>query len=288
MSCTVPINIVRQQTNKCNLKCKLWYKYGNSSCLFQNKKDHIVIVYDGESDVMFNSVPYKPIDIKIFKPSIHTYDGVYADGEIIIQHTGGQAGLLICIPIIVSNESADGTKLLEDIIKNGKTDEITTLNIQDFNANHLIPKSSYFSYVGPLPFGTCSPDSLVQYVVFHKSHGNLKLNQSTMDDLGKLIHDSYIPIYEGTSYFNEKGTTQNGFNGDGEIYIDCQPTGEDEEIVYLDTSSSTTKPLNLDWIKTVMFVVVGIIIAILLYKLFSFVLYGNEKSASESTKESYT
>ena len=105
MSCQVPINIVRQQTNKCNLKCKLWYNYGNSSCLLRNAKDQLVIGYDGDSDVMFNSVPYKPTEIRIFKPSMHSYDGEYADAEMVIGHSGGRNGLLICVPITVSTTS---------------------------------------------------------------------------------------------------------------------------------------------------------------------------------------
>ena len=266
MSCQVPINIVRQQTNKCNLKCKLWYNYGNSSCLLRNAKDQLVIGYDGDSDVMFNSVPYKPTEIRIFKPSMHSYDGEYADAEMVIGHSGGRNGLLICVPITVSTTSVTnkGTTLLEDIIKNTTTSpEVVTLNIQDFNANNLIPKSSYFSYTGPMPYGTCSPESITQYVVFHYKQGSITVSQQIMDNLGKLIHDAYIPIYEGKSFFNEKGTIENGFAGDGQIYIDCQPTDEDAEIIY----ESNTKPMNLDWLWSVLFIIIGILLAILLSKI---------------------
>jgi len=257
MSCNVPINIVRQQKDICNLKCKLWYNYGNSSCILRNSKDQLVIAYDGASDVMFNSVPYTPNEIRIFKPSIHTYDGEYADAELIIVHSGGQNGLLICIPITSNSTSYNkGTNLVEDIITHATTSsEVITLNIQDLNANNLIPKSSYFSYSGPLPYGTCIPDSIAQYVVFHSKQGSISVGKGTMDNLGKLIHDAYIPIYEGKSFFNEKGTIENGFAGDGQIYIDCQPTDEDSEIVY---QSPTTKPMNLDWVWSTLFIIIGI------------------------------
>lgn len=269
MSCNVPINIVRQQTDRCNLKCKLWYNYGNSSCLIRNSKDQLIITYDGASDVMFNSVPYKPTEIRIFKPSIHSYDGVYAEAELIIAHSGGRNGLLICIPITISGSSSPtkGTTIVEDIIKN-TTDstEAMTLNIQDFNANNLIPKSSYFSYVGPLPYGECQPIQNAQYVVFHQKHGSIIVGQESIDNLGKLIHDAYIPIHEGKSFFNEKGTIENGFAGDGQIYIDCQPTDEDSEVVY---QEATTKPMNLEWLWSSLLVIIGICIAILLEKIFT-------------------
>lgn len=278
MSCNVPINIVRQQTDKCKLKCNLWYNYGNSSCILKNNEDNLAITYDGESDVMFNSDHYKPTEIRIFKPSIHSYDGEYADGEIIIAHSGGRNGLLICIPIIVSKMAttlSKGTTLIEDIIKYGTTSsEVSTLNIQDFNANDLIPKSPYFSYTGPLPYGTCMPDTNAQYVVFHYKHGSIPISETSINTLGNLIHDSFISIHEGKSFFNEKGTTENGVIGDG-IWMDCQPTDEDSEMVH--DNSNSTKPMNLEWLWSILFVVLGICLAILLKKLVGGIL-GNIKN----------
>jgi carbonic anhydrase len=280
MSCNVPINIVRQQTDKCNLKCKLWYNYGNSSCLLQNSKDQLILTYDGASDVMFNSVPYKPTEIRIFKPSIHSYDGTYAEAELIIVHSGGQNGLLICVPITISETSIStkGSTLLEDIITNATdSTEVVTMNIQDFNANNLIPKSSYFSYAGPIPYAQCNPDSNAQYVVFHYKQGSISVSQETMDNLGKIIHDAYIPIYEGKSFFNEKGTIENGFAGDGQIYIDCQPTDEDSEIVY----QQPEKQINLDWLWASLFIIIGLCIAWLLGKI-STAFWGTMKSVSKN------
>ena len=280
MTCNVPINIVRQQTDRCNLKCKLAYNYGNSSCLISKKTDRISISYDGQSDVLFNSVPYTPTEIRIFKPSIHSYDGEFAEGEIVIVHSGGQKGLAICIPIILSETSkmTKGTTLIEEIINNTPSNsEGINLNISDFNANHLIPKSSYFSYVGGLIGGnsttgfTCtgSPGSEVQYVVFHKSHGNISLNMNTINTLGELIQDSFIPIYEGKSFYNHKGTTENGFSGDGEIYIDCQPTDADAEVLY-------EKPIDkkMDWLWPFMLVVSGILLMVISAKMFSSTMKG--------------
>jgi len=279
MSCKVPINIVRQQTNTCNLKCKLWYNYGNSSCLLRNAKDQLIITYDGKSDVMFNSVPYTPNEIRIFKPSIHSYDGVYAEAELIIAHSGGRNGLLICIPITIAETNSNkGTTLVEDIIKNTtSSSEAMTLNIQDLNANSLIPKSSYFSYVGPMPYGTCQPNQNAQYVVFHHKHGSITVGKETIDNLGNLIHDAYIPIHEGKSFFNEKGTIENGFAGDGQIYIDCQPTDEDAEVVY---QEPVQQAVNLDWLWASLFVIIGFCVAWMLGKLSSGV-FGSLISATK-------
>ena len=288
MSCNVPLNIVRQQTDKCSLKCKLWYKYGNSSCLIKNTKDHLEITYDGDSDVMFNMIPYTPTQILFFKPSIHTYDGQYADAEIVIAHKGGTNGLFICIPIIVSQtmSSATGSTILENIFRNApSTTDPITLNIQDFNANNLIPKSSYFSYVAPMiPIGgRCIEQSSAQYVVFHQRHGNMTVSQNAMNSLGNLIHDSYISTYEGKSFFNETGTRANGFAGDWEIFMDCQPVGESSEVVYQEPTNKQPS-INLDWIYAAIYIICGIILAIIITKIVM-VLFTNI-NYSESSKSS--
>ena len=257
MECTAPINIVKKQADKCSLKCLLWYNYGNSSCTVTNQSDKLLIGYDGNSDVMFNSLHYSPKEIRIFKPSIHTFDGQYADAEIIITHTGSNGGLLICIPIMATKTSSAsmGTNLIDDLVSHAPNQNAsTTLNIHDFNLNFLIPKSSYFSYTGTIPYGTCVANQY-QYVVFPKQA--LTINKQTLDTLGTLIHNSYISVHEGTCFFNEKGTTNNGFSGDGQIYIDCQPTGEEEDIIYKEPVP--TKPLNMNWVYVGLYFILGFI-----------------------------
>jgi len=293
MSCTAPIKIIRKQKNRCNLKCNLWYNYGDSSCLIQNNKDKITVSYDGKSDVMFNSVPYTPTKISIYMPSIHTYDNEYAEGEIVIDHSGGQNGLCICIPITLSDTSSTtkGTTLLEELVKNTlTTSETISLNLQDFNINYLIPKTSYFSYAGTSFSGnsnagyTCDSTTNTQYVVFHKKHGSVALDAKNIEDLGKLINNAYVPLYEGESFFNEKGTTANGFGGEGQIYIDCQPTGEDEEVVY---QQPNIKP-NFDWVWAMMSFIIGLFIAWIVYKFFnsSISTFDNKKMSIDGNGKS--
>jgi carbonic anhydrase len=257
MSCTAPINIIKREADKCSLKCLLWYNYGNSSCTVTNQSHSLLINYDGNSDVMFNSMHYAPKDIRIYKPSIHTFDGQYADAELVITHTSDNGGLIVCVPIVASTNAnaSTGTNVLDDIIDNAPAQkESTTLNIHDFNLNYIIPKSAYYSYTGTIAYGTCD-SSQYQYVVFPKH--SLTISKSTLDNLGTLIHDSYISVHQGTCYFNEKGTTQNGFSGDGQIYIDCQPTGEEGDIIYKEPIAA--KPMNMNWIYIMLYFILGFI-----------------------------
>ena len=269
MSCTAPFNIVKRNAGKCSLKCLLWYKYGSSSCTVTNQKDQLIINYDGDSDVMFNSLTYKPVEVRIFKPSIHTFDGRQADAEMVIVHRGTSGGLLICIPIMSSNSSnaSTGSNVLDDIITNAPAqNESTTLNMHDYNLNFLIPKSSYFSYTATLPYGTCD-GTQYQYVVFPKQ--SLTLDQETINTLGNHIHDSYITAKEGETFFNEQGTKNNGFSGEGQIYIDCQPTGQgddDSEIMY----KEPTGKANYSWIYKFFYFIVGFIVMYILIKIVNY------------------
>ena len=266
MTCTAPIDI-KKTTNTCSLKCLLWYNYGNSSCTITNQESKLLISYDGTSDVMFNSLHYAPTQVRIFKPSIHTFDGQHADAELVITHTSNNGGLLICVPIMANTSvnASMGTTILDDIIKHAPNQkESTTLNVNDFNLNYIIPKSAYYSYTGTIPYETCGTE--YQYVVFPKY--SLMIQKSTLDTLGTFIHDSYIPVHEGTCYYNATGTTQNGFSGDGQIYIDCQPVNEGEEIIYKEPVAS--KPMNSDWIYTFSYFIGGFIF---MYFMVKFMIY---------------
>ena len=266
MTCTAPIDI-KKTANTCSLKCLLWYNYGNSSCTITNQSTNLLISYDGTSDVMFNSLHYAPNQVRIFKPSIHTFDGQHADAELVITHTSNNGGLLICIPIM-SNSSVNasmGTTILDDIIKHApQRGASTTLNLNDFNLNYILPKSAYYSYTGTIPYENCGAE--YQYVVFPKS--SLTIQKSTLESLGNLIEDSWITVQEGTSYYNATGTTQNGFSGDGQIYIDCQPTNEGEEIIFKEPVAS--KPMNTDWIYTFSYFIGGFLF---MYFMVKFMVY---------------
>ena len=269
MSCTAPLNIVKRRAGKCSLKCLLWYKYGSSSCTVTNQKDHLMISYDGNSDVMFNSLSYQPVEVRIFKPSLHTFDGVQADAEMIVVHKGTSGGLLICIPIMGSNNvnASTGTNVIDDIVTNApQQNETTTLNMHDYNLNFLIPKTSYFSYTATLPYGNCD-GTQYEYVVFPKQ--SLSISKETLSSLGNLIHNSYTSSKEGEVYWNEQGTKTNGFAGDGQIYIDCQPTGQGDDTTEI-MFKETTGKIDYTWVYKFLYFIIGFIVMYALIKIVNF------------------
>jgi carbonic anhydrase len=267
MSCTAPLNIVKKTAGRCSLKCLLWYNYTASTCTIKTNTDYLSILYDGSSDVMYNSIKYTPTELRLYRPSLHTFDGVHADAELMVLHKGSSGGLMICLPITGNSDKNGSTAsvLLSEIIKNAPaTGDSVSVNLQDFNLNYIIPKSPYFSYIGSEPFDGCSSSTIYNYVVFPKQ--SIFVNSSTLDELAESINEAEIPTHDGDAFWNEKGTISNGFSGDGQIYIDCQPTGQEEDILFKEDSSAYKK-VNMDWVYNVVKYIIGFIICIIAWKL---------------------
>ena len=146
----------------------------------------------------------------------------------------------------------------------------------------IIPKSSYIVHQGPY-LGGSDKDT---YIVFPPNQ--FKLSSETISKITGLpgVPNSSLPAICTTPFSkvrpnsstlvqNEKGTTSNGFSGDGQIYIDCQPTDSDGEIVVKETIIPTSA-VKFDLSGLIYFVVVVIscILLVVLYQkitdLFSF------------------
>lgn len=274
MPCTAPRNIVKRSQEKCTLKCLYMYKYGTSSCTVKNNSDHIFVVYDGVSDVQFNSVMYTPTEIRLFTPSLHTFQGRSAVAEMVVVHTSAHGGLMVCIPITLSNtlSVSAGAVLLEDIIKGTPTSkDAISLNVKDFTLDALVPKSAYYSYTGTVPFESCKESNQYQYVVFPM--GELTMTFGTLKTLKSLIHSSYTKSYDGPCFYNETGTKSNGFGGDGQIYIDCQPTGEDGDIIYQEKVTASSSPRNnTKMLSAVLYFIIGFAVMYVITKVFMFMI----------------
>jgi hypothetical protein len=118
------------------------------------------------------------------------------------------------------------------------------------------------------------------FIVFDPSHGNISISTETLQRLQNAISGSGIPIVEGESYFNEVGTSKNGFSGENQIYIDCQPVSVSEEIVY-DIPASSISP---DTINKIIVIIVGALFIVLAYFLFKMIIktaFPNKPPSSE-------
>ena len=114
-------------------------------------------------------------------------------------------------------------------------------------------------------------------MVFHpSSEGAIGVSESFIDKLKSLISYSFINAVEPTSTtlvsFNPTGTSKNGFNGEDQIYIQCQPVGESEETEVYKEPASPFKNIGNpnDALTVLMFIVLGAIFIIGAYYLMNY------------------
>ena len=281
MTCVKPpFDIQTDGATKCSLKCLLHYKYGDSACMISNSNSYLAVQYDGVSDVVFNNVKYDPKAILIYKPSLHKYAGKPAVAELLILHTSSQGLMYICIPITVDTKLTRGSYLLKDIISVAPTSGgSASPSIADFNANYFIPSSRYYTYQA-VGLGSSCNGQQAQFVVFHPDYGSLSITKETFAVLDKLVQPSYIETSRGAVSVNMTGTTTNGFAGDGQIYIDCQPTGVSEEEVVFKEPSSVPGGAPNESLMTLLLIVIGAALIYGTFMVMKFVLNSVGKSSS--------
>ena len=262
MSCsnaTAPIDIsISKITGNCDLKCSYRFNYNNSSCVATNRGNYISISYDKSSSppVSYNASGYDVQEIRLYIPSLHSYNDSKTDGELVIVHTSntGAVPLLVCIPIKTNNTSSISAMFFKTLIDTVGSSapsegEVTTVNIPKFNLTLLVPNKPFFSYSATEPYQPCSED--VDYIVYGPLQGSLDIMPDTLKKLQSIIKSNPYVIKTGPNlFYNEKGPTSGG-DGNGEIYIDCQPVGSSDEMTELvtDMGSSPYPATISDWLK---------------------------------------
>ena len=249
MSCqnsTAPININKNYKSTCDRLCKFNYDYKDSSCNVENMGTYLKLLYDNNSiaSVIFNNVEMSVNEVRIYRPSLHTFNGNHADGELIIKHIGNGNNLLVCLPIQISNSSTSSSKILNSIISNvlekaPNNGESTTINIENFNLNNFLSESSFYSYKATLPYDPCSGS--YNYVVYDIKDG-VQISSKSFSDLSKIIDETTSKIKNTNFYFNKsgsiKGLSKNDL-GDG-YYLECTAAGEEGTVLYSTDPDSLT------------------------------------------------
>ena len=249
---TAPINInTYENYSQCTLKCEYKFNYKDSYCNAINVNDYIKLTYDALSseNVIYNLIKYTVSEIRIYKKSLHTFNGIATDGEMIIVHTAfGKPHLLVCVPIVIGTSINVATEKLKTIFNviskqatsiNGQTGTIPNLK---YNLNSFIPKKPFYMYNATEPWSPCSTQKC-NYIVFDpSSETNIYIPLEYFNKLIVINSHKYTvkPIITESKNFLS-------FNPDGpsivnsdEIYIDCQPVGESDESKTVVTDSEYT------------------------------------------------
>jgi carbonic anhydrase len=275
-NCLSPVNISSSDPSikECNIYCTYQYDYNDSSCIVStNKNDssgnYLDIKYDSKNSgtshqCIFNGRNYNVNSVRVYQPSLHTYNGQYVPVEFLIFHDGPTDNQGNTIKLIVSipyqsgtassnySSSKTGGQVLENIINDyyklspPPTSSSTpqNLNINNFNLNNFIPNAQYYYYVGPeLPkYGVCSKTTTTNYVLFDTTNAAQYISSDAITKLQGLISKSAFPIKQNTLYKSAKFPNSNSAAAKAnDIYIDCNPTGTEGEELYKKVDTSKGK-----------------------------------------------
>ena len=255
MSCTngtSPIDIsMRNITGECILKCSYTHNYVQSNSASTNQGDYISLSYNASTapPVQYNNNNYVVNNIRIYFPSLHSFNGKKTDGEFIIVHTPVLGGnqLLVCIPIKQSSSNSKSSSMLSSIISDTSAQapsvgENAQLS-EDIMLNKLIPKKPYFTYSGTLPYQTC--DSAVDFIVFNVFDYSLDIGSDVLKNVKKIITSNIYAVKKGPKlFYNPDGPNANNTKDD-QIYIKCQPTGSSGTKKVIKNKEGSNISLNL-------------------------------------------
>jgi len=222
------INIVKTN-QKCHSDCLFEYKYSTStSCMLVNNGDYLEIKTDGNDTLLFNKMNMGIVDVRVYQPSIHLFNGSSADGEIIIQQSGGGSNLLVCIPIMAEASSGPSTTFFSQIMPYIPSEENQpqSVNVSNWSLNQLINYNvPYYYYLGAFPYEPCN--GKVSVIVYDIKNA-AKITSKDMEYLTSAISataaSNVVNPNQGLLIYNEKGAQDPEGSGDDDFdIVNCIP-----------------------------------------------------------------
>ena len=280
LSATSPIDIIQSNTDKCDLKCSVAFNYKTTSVRAENKGDFIRLVFDPDTNipVIYNTQKYNVQEARIYQSSLHTYGGNHTLGEILIVHQNQSRNetLIVCVPI---TETENSPSVLDNILnqisqKANTNGSSTNISGNIFNLNQIVPQKPFYSYTGTLPYSPCNGKS--EYIVFGKKDAISILN-STVKNLKRIINSSNYTVRKpvGGLFYNSSGPSKAGVDGD-DIYIECNPTGEEGETLVKKPKNSHDSASSDAWEKLknsgVLVIIHALIILFIIVKIFDYLI----------------
>jgi carbonic anhydrase len=284
MSCgknqgSLPINIT-ETSNKCDKTCNFEFNYGISNLILTNKNTYLHFSYNSKtSNITYNGEQYNVQDIRLYKPSINQYNGENKDAELFVHHTNSNGqNLLVCIPIEGNNKESLSSNLFSSILNFAPTNvnENKSINVNNYTLNNIIPKGSFYSYKGSLPYDNCNGNYNI--IMFDPKY-SANIKNELLTKLSKIIKptkNSIKNIDNDKLQYNVDGTKSklgsSGGNVD-DIYIDCGDVDDNGEYNNYNTNTSnnqtTTSKISKDQLKILYSlggVAGGLILMYILYK----------------------
>mgnify|MGYP003965026093 FL=1 len=229
---------------------------------------------------------YNVTQIRIYHPSLHTYETNRADGEILIIHNGPGKNLIVSVPFISGAKTDKGsvqlnTLITEAVLRVPNVNESVTTSSGNFSLDNFIPdKKGYFSYTGTLPYDPCN--GTYSYIVYNIEDA-LNIEASLLTKLKRTITTTDIPVKTNSFFYNKNGANSRG--NDDNIYIDCRPVDEAGNILVqegpggVNTNTGTMGPnVTMEQIAPFLYVILGLVVA-------SGIVYGGKYLFKKMRKE---
>lgn len=244
------MNISRNEiSGLCNLKCSYNFKYTTSACKVTNRikrGDQLVLMYDKKNvaPVIFNGNEY---DVSYVGISILPWVKIrnkIPPAFLVVRHLPRVEGseLIVIVPIIPGGTSSAGnlvSKIIDSTFKEAPSyNDKSSLNINDFSLEHLVPKKPFFSsataasniIVYDTDYAISLNEKYIDQMYFARWP---KLNKNTIGKWKKKVANGAPHLAKSALYFNANGPNSNKRNVAGEssdnVYIDCQPVNADED-----------------------------------------------------------
>ena len=257
---SAPLNIVASDKT-CNSKCAYSFQYPISNMIISNKGEYLKLnteVLTNLPPVQYRQSGYLLQEGRLYVPSIHTYgaENETAPAELILIHTSVTSSntLLVCVPIKrTPNSGSDAATLLDLLINEAKKSanaegQQTTLSITKQSLDAFIPLKKFSSYKGTLPFNEHC-ESKVHYIVFAlEDAAEISVEAYSFLNkrgVGSLIRKHKFQVvapeknpgglFKSTNAAQKLSRTKGGSD---DIFIDCQPTGADGEVLVPNNKTS--------------------------------------------------
>jgi hypothetical protein len=202
-----------------------------------------------------------PTEIRIYSPSLHTYNGAPADAEMLIVHSSSanntttnnnttsnpNPGLIVSIPIQVASSSGNSNPDLTAVFQaiSGVNASTISLNASapindNINVNSFIPANPYYVYYGTLPYDSCGGN--YYYAAFTDPI-------SALGPLGNLVASNIATVPQSMKTNLQKsktGPVTGVSSGSADNYVLFQLVGDDESCEATDANSNANDNANAE------------------------------------------
>ena len=239
MSCdsaTSPINVSMNSSEKCSMKCAYSFNYPITNLTVVNEGEYYRFGPDPQAvpPVVYNNDKYVVQEMRLYAPSLHRYGGQQNTAELVIVHDNlsGGRGLLVCIPLIQNGPITDASAIVDELIRTATQRAPAqgasggTIPLPTFTFGKLVPYGKpFFSYQATLPYKPCTGSVNIVVLSRDSAIGITAAIGTTITANQYVTHNPPTGVF-----YNAKGASNSAGSG-GDIYIECQPTGEDGEIL---------------------------------------------------------